>query len=348
MNWNICGVTIGDLEALGADCFLLSPPCQPFTRQGLRRDSRDHRTDSFFHLMHALQGMKSPPSYILLENVQGFENSATRGEFAQVLKNKGYTFQEFLFSPVQFGIPNSRLRYFLLAKRTPLKFGLQIQRSSTNEQGPGYPCRDAGMVTGYVKRVLECGPAGAVDSNTSSLEAAHPVPPKPLSAYLEEIPAEELERYLVSDKVLERYAMALDIVRPGSTHSCCFTRGYSHYAVGTGSVLQHAAAATTRGDMDRAFVEYLNVRDQEREEAKVKARALSSDQRVCVAPGAAALHRLQLRYFSPREMANLLCFPPRFSFPAGTSLKQRYRLLGNSINVSLVSMLMAYLFHNPS
>lgn len=33
----------------------------------------------------------------------------------------------------------------------------------------------------------------------------------------------------------------------------------------------------------------------------------------------------------------------KFSFPATTSLKQRYRVLGNSINVKVVSQLVQYL-----
>jgi tRNA (cytosine38-C5)-methyltransferase len=34
----------------------------------------------------------------------------------------GYAFQEFLLSPVQFGIPNQRLRYFFVAKRQAHQF----------------------------------------------------------------------------------------------------------------------------------------------------------------------------------------------------------------------------------
>ena len=35
--------------------------------------------------------------------------------------------QEFLLSPLQFGIPNSRLRYFLIAKKQPLAFHFSTQ-----------------------------------------------------------------------------------------------------------------------------------------------------------------------------------------------------------------------------
>jgi len=38
----------------------------------------------------------------------------------------------------------------------------------------------------------------------------------------------------------------------------------------------------------------------------------------------------------------------KFSFPATTSLKQRYRVLGNSINVKVVSQLVQYLLTNST
>ena len=39
------------------------------------------------------------------------------------------------------------------------------------------------------------------------------------------------------------------MVQPQSTSSCCFTRGYYHYTVGTGSVLQH----NTQANLDRLY-----------------------------------------------------------------------------------------------
>jgi tRNA (cytosine38-C5)-methyltransferase len=60
------------------------------------------------------------------------------------------------------------------------------------------------------------------------------------------------------------------------------------------------------------------------------------------------LHHLQLRYFSPREVGNLMGFPASFGFPETMSLKQKYRTLGNSINVLVVGELMKYLVKEGS
>ena len=55
-------------------------------------------------------------SYILVENVKGFEDSTTRDVFIETLQKCDYIYQEFLLTPLQFSIPNSRLRYYCIAK----------------------------------------------------------------------------------------------------------------------------------------------------------------------------------------------------------------------------------------
>lgn len=69
-----------------------------------------------------LRVMERPPSYLLLENVAGFSSSASRARLLEVLRERLYVVQEFALSPLQLGMPNQRLRYFLLAKRAPLSF----------------------------------------------------------------------------------------------------------------------------------------------------------------------------------------------------------------------------------
>ncbi|KAL0447502.1 UNVERIFIED_CONTAM: tRNA (cytosine(38)-C(5))-methyltransferase 2 [Sesamum latifolium] len=57
-----------------------------------------------------------------------------------------------------------------------------------------------------------------------------------------------------------------------------------------------------------------------------------------------SLQELRLRYFTPREVANLHSFPEDFQFPGHVSLRQRYALLGNSLSVGVVAPLFHYLF----
>lgn len=52
-----------------------------------------------------------------------------------------------------------------------------------------------------------------------------------------------------------------------------------------------------------------------------------------------------IRYFTPHEILKLMCFSDDFSFPENFSLKTKYRLLGNSINIKVVNILMDYLLN---
>ena len=340
LNRNICGMTASDLDRLEANVFFLSPPCQPFTRQGNCRDDEDRRTDSFFHLMDSLKNMHTPPGYLLMENVKGFEESKTRDEFLSVLNSLGYVVQEFLLNPNQFGIPNSRLRYYLLAKKKPMQFAISFHKDEHRRL-----IMDAELLMQIVMsskgmRSLHTSETSLKPKRCSSQTAQLGVESKPegdskgteyqnieetclkscktLSHYCETLSDDSLANFLVPDKILCKYAIALDIVRSSSLHSCCFTKGYSNYAVGTGSILQHSL--------------------QEEEFTSCFKEFKDSDGNV------ECLRILSLRYFTPREVSNLMCFPPDFIFPSHLSIKQCYKALGNSLNVTVVSFLIRYLF----
>lgn len=98
----------------------MSPPCQPFTRNGLKKDELDPRTCSFSHLLNILPELQI--QYILLENVKGFETSVMREKLIDTLKNCGFYYQEFILSPTQFGVSNTRHRYYCIARKKPFNF----------------------------------------------------------------------------------------------------------------------------------------------------------------------------------------------------------------------------------
>lgn len=103
----------------------MSPPCQPFTRNGLQNDVNDPRTDSFQHVLNLLQSLNI--EHILIENVKGFEVSKMREQLVDMLGQCNYIFQEFILSPHQIGVPNSRHRYYCLAKKVPRKFSFETK-----------------------------------------------------------------------------------------------------------------------------------------------------------------------------------------------------------------------------
>lgn len=128
------------------------------------------------------------------------------------------------------------------------------------------------------------------------------------------------ETYYLNDKVL-KWGKVLDICYRNSRRSCCFTKAYSHYVDGTGSVFTEASPAFTM----KCYTE-ANMFDLGGEEYIQK------------------LKELRLRYFTPKEVLAIMMFPKDYSIPKTTTVKQSYRLLGNSVNVKVISALLKTLF----
>lgn len=98
--------------------------------------------------------------------------------------------------------------------------------------------------------------------------------------------------------------LCVDLVSPSSLSSICFTKAYCRYARGTGSLLQLGSYASD-----------------------------------------VPLTQRQVRYFTPTEIARLHGFPvdKGFSFPPHITRLQKYAVLGNSLNVSIVAELLIHL-----
>jgi len=117
---NLCTIKAADLRAACGrnDLWLLSPPCQPYTRQGLQLAEGDRRATALEHLIDVLEHDSSLlPGALLLENVVGFESSASRARLHAVLTRAGYCVREVWASPTMLGVPYQRTRYFMLARR---------------------------------------------------------------------------------------------------------------------------------------------------------------------------------------------------------------------------------------
>ncbi|CAH1245475.1 TRDMT1 [Branchiostoma lanceolatum] len=319
---DITGIKLPEFQSWKADVFMMSPPCQPFTRVGLKGDTADPRTKSFLYILDILRRMSDPPSHILLENVKGFETSETRSNLVVTLEDCGYSYQEFLLSPNQFGIPNSRLRYFLLAKRKPLTFAFEQQTDIMKEM-------PSNSLIGSTAPANQ-GVSSSAVANQSSNQSSQSIPCpysifdpedrdttncREISEFLTPHSKEEEKCLLLQDKLLDRYWKVLDIVTPRSRRSCCFTKAYGHYVEGTGSVL------FSQIDVDAKEI-FTKVSESEDQTERLD-----------------LLHQLKMRFFSPREVASLHCLPPEFTFPEVTTTKQRYRVLGNSLNAHVVGEL---------
>lgn len=230
--------------------------------------------------------MTNPPSYILLENVKGFELSDTFGVLQETLRERDYAVQNFILTPQQFGIPNARVRFYCLATLRP----------SAVSAGPD-----------QAHHILETIPSTAAGGGTHA---------RTIADYLTPLEDGGDDQYLVPPSFLKSLTRGyrFDIVTPADEESTCFTKNYAKNFKGSGPLFLPECTPSPSKEQIAAY-------DVE------------------------ALQRHKLRFFTPREIANLLCFPSDFTFPPSVTTKQAYRLLGNSISVHVVSLLLRHLLH---
>lgn len=277
---------VKDLEGEGNNLWTLSPPCQPFTcqPQSLNKDSTDERCKGLKSVMELLHGIEDKPKWILLENVKGFAGSDMLKQWCSCLEDCGYSYQEFLLSPTQVGIPNHRMRYYNLAERS--------NRFPTP--------------SGVIHRELP-------HATSSSFKHI-----KPISNYIETLSEEELKEYLIKDNVFDKdWANDLPIASALDTVTRCFTAGYARQLhKSTGSLLlldDNRSQPLSQLPLDRSNM---------------------------------LLYKGSLRRFTPSEIAAIFGFPKSMKFPQHLSLQNKYKLIGNSVNVSVISILLQYLLHD--
>ncbi|OWR55521.1 DNA cytosine-5 methyltransferase [Danaus plexippus plexippus] len=277
---NIQSLSYEDIKKMNVNTILMSPPCQPFTRNGKFLDENDPRTNSFTYLIDLFDELDNI-EYILMENVKGFECSTVRNLFINKLKKCNFVYQEFLLCPTSVGVPNSRLRYYCIARKNTLDWSF---------------IRTDEIITKLTKDYGE---------------------PHTLEAILEtNVP----EKYLLTNNFLKR-AYLLDICYKHSKRSCCFTKSYTHYVEGTGSVYTDS----TPDEVENCIKD-------------AKQYEVGKEEYVD------RFQQLKLRFFTPKEVLALMMFPKSYKFPERTTTKQCYRLLGNSVNVKVISELLKILF----
>ncbi|XP_016373596.1 tRNA (cytosine-5-)-methyltransferase-like [Sinocyclocheilus rhinocerous] len=204
------GMMLQDFDKLNFDVILMSPPCQPFTRIGLQGDVADPRTKSFLYILELLP----------------------RDALLKTLRECDHSFQEFLISPTSLGIPNSRLRYFLIARRPPGSFsfptsaeiieGFPMSESPNSLTVPhSHPTSSecerekTGMIIFKLETEQELERKRIQDSQETV---------RRLQDFLQE-DEEGMDQYLLPPKTLLRYALLMDVVQPSSRRSVCFTKG---------------------------------------------------------------------------------------------------------------------------
>ncbi len=301
---------------------------------GNRLDTDDNRTGPLSQITAILADVNF--KYIFVENVQGFEDSTARDNLLEVLTKLKFKWQEFMLTPRTLGVPNSRLRYYLIGKHQDLSsWPFTLQQGSFLSEIPNWNPHPDNQNMPFVnlknkieaevitRRKLwkEKSPSTFLQKNSEEMNQL----PFCVGDIIEwDIPDDLLSRLKVSNSTLKKYYQAMDIVTPFSINTCCFTKGYGKFVKGTGSILKLSCDD-----------------DDDNQEDCINS---SSPTKTCEEQQQNEI--LSLRYFSPKEISRLMSYPEEFQLPPKLSLQQKYRSLGNSVNVYVVAVLFTLLFSN--
>jgi site-specific DNA-cytosine methylase len=150
----------------------------------------------------------------------------------------------------------------------------------------------------------------------------------------------------------------MDIVDQSSTTSACFTKAYSRYMKGSGSILLVSMDPTVRCHIDSAGVGEKRGLDacEESDCEAVPAVSGGGSSTYLTDPAArtfnvdwrAKFPNSKFRYFAPKELLSIFGFPPSFTFPRHLTNRKCFEMIGNSVNVTVVARIVEYLLYDSS
>ena len=143
------------------------------------------------------------------------------------------------------------------------------------------------------------------------MEDGEKIRKRPLKEYIDQSMTDaEMSQFMVSDEILAKpWAKSLPIVSANDAMSHCFTAAY-------GRVVHRATGALLLTDMDHPSVEQNPELIDRSDMTKLSGK---------------------LRRFTSRELLGIFGYGDGFAFPENISLEHQYKLIGNSVNVEMVS-----------
>jgi len=114
---------VGDIRQVSAlpehDVLLAGFPCQAFSYAGKQKGFADTRGTLFFEVERLIESSSKKPGLLLLENVRGFTTHDS-GRTFETVKNRlealGYHVNALLLNSSNFGVPQNRLRVYLVCQ----------------------------------------------------------------------------------------------------------------------------------------------------------------------------------------------------------------------------------------
>jgi len=106
-------------------------PCQPFSISGKKAGFKDTRGTLFFDIARIVKHHK--PKMVLLENVRNFaahDKGKTLETVVNVLEELGYSVDHALLNASHYGVPQSRIRIYILAVRKDIMDRIQYNKNN--------------------------------------------------------------------------------------------------------------------------------------------------------------------------------------------------------------------------
>jgi len=113
-----CGLQSEEVAILAG-----GPPCQPFSKSGMREGTSDNRGLLFKHYIEYLKVIR--PQSFLLENVRGLYSSRGNKDFKLIIEEfdkTGYSVYWKTLDAANYGVPQFRQRLFIVGFRDRVKF----------------------------------------------------------------------------------------------------------------------------------------------------------------------------------------------------------------------------------
>jgi tRNA (cytosine38-C5)-methyltransferase len=313
-----------------ADIVVMSPPCQPHTRQHDHQetDLQDPRSASFLHICHLLkqQEKRRLPTLLMMENVVGFESSRSFQCWLDAIAPH-YHVAQFHLDPTQVGVPNDRPRFYSVAVRADRFLPVDAGHNATEKLDwirkyfvdPSENNSTTSTNSQHHRPLHTCIPELGV---TAAPVAENLLPSlQDVLGLVNTNSGADQQRLLLSRENLQKPASwCLDIVGMGSRRTSCFTSAYGKFYKGTGSVL---AYQMTNSGPNGHLPFGLTPADERSFDSDWSNKLLKQG--------------YTIRYFSGDELCRLFGFRRDFQFPAGTTTKQQWKLVGNSLNVRVAS-----------
>lgn len=124
------GAKSGEVDLLAG-----GPPCQPFSKSGLRKGTLDDKGLLFKRYLDYL-GVIQPKAFIL-ENVRGIFSSNKGDDFRTITKDfedSGYTIYWKIMDAANYGVPQFRQRLFLIGFRDRLNYSFPIESHGEQDE----------------------------------------------------------------------------------------------------------------------------------------------------------------------------------------------------------------------